>query len=90
VAGKDWMAKEKILEQAKDIQYLLSNMNKYLNKIFIKVKGGTYYPQIIMGLMEPNLKSWKMVATNQTSCVTSTASACRRYHLFRMALVFGR
>jgi len=41
---KDWKAKEKSIEQAKDIPYLLSNMKKYFNKLFIKAKGGTYYP----------------------------------------------
>jgi len=53
---KDWKAKEKSIEQAKDIPYLLSNMKKYFNKLFIKAKGGTYYPQTIIGIMEPLIK----------------------------------
>jgi len=50
---KDWKAKEKSIERATEIPYLLSNMKKYLNKLFIKAKGSTYYPQIIVELMEP-------------------------------------
>jgi len=40
----------------KEIPYLLSNMKKYSNKLFIKAKGGTYYPQTIVGIMEPLTK----------------------------------
>jgi len=53
---KDQKVKEKSIEQAKDIPYLLSNMKKYFNKLFIKAKGGTYYPQTIIGIMETLIK----------------------------------
>jgi len=36
------------------------NMKKYLYKLFIKAKGITYYPQIILGLIEPQQKLWRV------------------------------
>jgi len=44
--------KEKYLEKPSDIPFLLSSMKKYLHKLYIQAKGGTYYPQIMVGLME--------------------------------------
>ena len=44
--------KEKCLEKPSDIPFLLSNMKTYFHKLYIRAKGGTYYPQIMVGLME--------------------------------------
>jgi len=62
--------KEKRLEKPSDIPFLLSNMKKYFHKLFIRAKGGTYYPQIMVGLMESPTKimeniSWWLQFTEQ-------------------------
>jgi len=44
--------KEKCIEKPSKIPFLLSNMKKYLHNLYIQAKGGTYYPQIMVGLME--------------------------------------
>ena len=49
MAGKILEAKEKSIEQAKDIPYLLSNIKKYLNKLFIKAKGVLTISRLLWG-----------------------------------------
>jgi len=51
-------------------------MKKYLCKLFIKAKRGTYYPQIILGLMEPLAKWWKILGGG---CSTPS-KACDKHH----------
>jgi len=49
---EDQKNKEKCLEKPSDIPFLLSNMKKYFHKLYIHAKGETYYPQVMVGLME--------------------------------------
>jgi len=66
----DRKSKEKCIEKTQDIPYLLSNLKKYLHKLYIRAKGGTYYPQIMVGMMESPAKimenmSWWLQFTEQ-------------------------
>jgi len=52
----DCKQKEKCIDKPQELPYLLSNLKKYLNKLYIWAHGGTYYPQIMVGLMESPTK----------------------------------
>ncbi len=72
--------KEKCLEKPSDIPFLLSNMKKYFHKLYIRAKGGTYYPQTMVGLMESPTKimeniSWWLQFTEQGMWISPLQTA---------------